>query len=175
MRQKSNPQPYLIIAILIIVIIILYLGTVGNVDGENLRQIPDEFKERREAALRRHSRLKALISKQEDAHQRLSKVFKRTYFYVRLGFVVLWGLILFFLMNINLVKDIGDAMNYSEAMILVCIVLNFLTFGTISNAKGFIQLIRKRLENWIWGKHVNIDEKIKKNYKEQNSIESNWR
>ena len=63
-------------------------------------------------------------------------------------------------------------MNYSEAGILIWLVLNFLTFGTISNLQDFISLIRTQLENWIWGKYIHLDSQIENHRLELNKLET---
>jgi hypothetical protein len=59
-----------------------------------------------------------------------------------------------------LINNLEDILNYSEAAILVWIALNFLTFGNLSKLNSFIDLVKMKLENLIWGKYVNIDEAI---------------
>lgn len=85
---------------------------------------------------------------------------------MRFGFILLWGAYIFVLIKFQCIENLGDALNYSEAAILVCIALNFLTFGTVTNLNSFIDLIKLKLENWIWGKYVNIDKDIEEDKKE---------
>jgi ABC-type multidrug transport system fused ATPase/permease subunit len=139
---------------------------LGKFDVGKTYLVPDEFKDDKAEAKRKHKRLSELLAKQVQLNIKLTETFKRMYFSVRILFVLIWAGVLFTLYKFGLIDDLGDILNYSEAGILICFVLNFLTFGTISNLHNFVSLIRTKLENWIWGKYIHLDKKIE-NYKSE--------
>lgn len=65
--------------------------------------------------------------------------------------------LLFFVFNI---KDLGTILNWNEVLLLILITINFITFGTITDLKNVIGYFRNRIENWVYGKYVNIEEQI---------------
>lgn len=163
MNKKDNTIPTWAIALIIvvvIVIIIIYVVSLGNVNAGKITRVPEEFKDSKEETKRKHDRLKAHIEKQEGLKIKLDKKFIRIYFSIRLVFVLLWFALIIVLWSVGLVNNIGDALNYSEALILLLITLNFLTFGTITKLESFIDLIKTRTENWVFGKYLNLEDKI---------------
>lgn len=172
MNKNSNITVKTLIVILIIILIIVFVITLGKLDVGKTQLVPDEFKDDKEEAKRKHKRLSELLAKQEQLKIKLTKTFKRMYFAVRILFVLLWGGILFTLYKFGLINNLGDILNYSEAGILICLVLNFLTFGTISNLHNFVSLISTKLENWIWGNYIHLDNKIENNKTELIELET---
>lgn len=171
-KANNNISEKAIIVILIIILIIVFVISLGKLDVGKTQFVPDEFQDNKEDAKRKHKRLSELLAKQEQLKIKLTKTFKRMYFAVRLLFVLLWGGVLFALYKFNLIEDLGDVLNYSEAGILICLILNFLTFGTISNLHNFVNLIRTKLENWIWGEYIHLDNKIENHKSELKELEN---
>ncbi len=171
MRNKKSGFPTILIVLLLIFILIVFVASLGNANPENIGKIPDEFKDSKEEARLRHKRLVELIKKQETLRKKLLKKFKNIYFLVRVGLVLLWIGLMFSLYISGIIENLGDALNYSEASILILIALNFITFGTITDLKNFIEIIKIRTENWVYGKYINIDMKIEGNKEELTILE----
>lgn len=173
MKEKVDKTPIgLIILVIIIVVIffIVYIATLGKVGTSGPENLPEECNDTIEQAKKRHAKLKILIDKQENLKIRLDKLFKRIYFSVRLILVLLWFSLIYVLYYFGYVYDLGAILNYSEASILILFVLNFLTFGSISNLKDFIDFIKTKVENIIYGRYVKIDEKINLNKVEEERL-----
>jgi len=165
-KKKDSDWLGVFIVLFIIILLILYVVSFGKLNIGNNLKAPNEFKDDKEQAQRRHNKLKALIEKKEALKIKLEKRFKRIYFLIRLGFVAVWAAYLYIFILLGHVNNLEDVLNYSEAAILGWVALNFLTFGNLSTLNGFIDLIKMRLENWIWGKHLNLDSKIELNKQE---------
>lgn len=163
MNKNSNLGWKIAIVGLIIIIIIVFVLSFGKWGFEKNNTIPDEFSDSKEEARRKHREITEQLSRDEALNNKLIKIYKRMYFSIRVVFVLLWASILFFLHTIHWVQNLGDILNYSEAMILICLVLNFLSFGTIANLKDFSISIRIKLENWIWRNNRDLESKIKNN------------
>jgi quinol-cytochrome oxidoreductase complex cytochrome b subunit len=172
MNNNSSLTEKTLIVILITILIIVFVISLGKLDVGRTQLAPAEFKDDKEEAKRKHQRLSELLAKEEQLKIKLTKTFKRIYFIVRILFVLLWGGILFTLYKFGSISNLGDILNYSEAGILIWLVLNFLTFGTISNLQDFISLIRTQLENWIWGKYIHLDSQIENHRLELNKLET---
>lgn len=160
MATKKDDTNWTLMVLFLLLLLVVYVLSLGKLDVGNNFSAPDEFKDDKEQAKRRHDKLKKLLEKKEALKTKLTKRFKRIYFAVRFSFIALWGVYIFTLFKINWVQNLEDVINYSEAAILIWIALNFLTFGSLSNINNFLGLIKVKLENWIWGKHVNIEENI---------------
>lgn len=172
MNQDNKDKSTFQIVFIIIFLIIIYLAVLGKIDIENFWKIPDEFKETKEKAKIRHEKLRNIIEKQLVLKSKLEKRFKNIYFFVRFGFVVLWFTLLFIIYQFGYIKNIGDILDFTEASILVLLVINFLTFGTITKLEKFISIIKTRTENMVYGKYINIDEKINLNKIEESELAS---
>lgn len=163
-KKIDNTKLILIIAIIVVVIIAVYIISVGQVNLSNGNPLPAEFKDSKEEAKRKHNLLKLEIQSDEILYNKLQRRFRRIYFLVRLCFVVLWFGLLFILWKLNLVKDVSTAIDYSQAILILFLIFNFLTFGSITNLDAFLRTIRIKLENWEWrkNKHLIIQLNIKK-------------
>ena len=171
MSRNKSSIPTILIVIIVIIILLLFVASLGTIDPGSISKIPDEYKDTKEEAKRRHKKLGELIEKQTALKIKLDKKFKRIYFFVRLGLVLLWFGILSIFYFFDQIKNVGDVLNFSQASILILLVLNFLTFGTITNLKNFIDIIKTETENWIYGKYITIEQRIEINKKELSVLE----
>lgn len=67
----------------------------------------------------------------------------------------------------------GDFLTYSQLPVLLLATLHFITFGSLRNVNEFIESIKRRTENWVYGKHIDIDVRIESNIKEDEKLLSN--
>lgn len=160
MSERKSGIPTFVIVIIVIILLLLFLSSLGTIDPADLSKFPDEYKDSKEDAKRKHKRLKDFIDRQEALKIKLERKFKRTYFFIRLGLVLLWFSVLAIFYFCNQIKNVGDILNFSQISILILLVLNFLTFGTITNLKNFIDIIKTETENWIYGKYISIEQQI---------------
>jgi hypothetical protein len=161
-NEESKEASMFLVAIVIILLIVFYLASLGKLNPAGIGKLPDELKESIEKAKHRHKKIMAVLETQHALKTKLNKRFRTIYFFIRLGFVLLWAAFLVAFYFFGLVKNLGDGLNYSEALVLALIAVNFLTFGTISNLEKFIEVIKIKTENWIYGKHKNLNQKIEK-------------
>lgn len=163
LKVESEDASIILVAIVIILLIVLYLASLGKLNPAGIGKLPDELKESKEKAKHRHKKILAVLETQHALKAKLNKRFRTIYFFIRLGFILLWAAFLVAIYFLGLVSNLGDVLNYSEALVLALIAVNFLTFGTISNLAKFIEVIKIKTENWIYGKHKNLNQKIEKN------------
>jgi ABC-type multidrug transport system fused ATPase/permease subunit len=157
MGRKEKDYSLIIIAIIVFAFVVLYLLSLGKIKGTTSKSRYDELNESLEKANARHTKLQALIDKKVELKEKLKKRFRWIFFSVRILLVAFWAVALILLYLFGIVVNIGDALNYSNAFILVLITLNFITFGNLTNLSSFINAIKTRVENWVYGKYVSID------------------
>jgi len=168
-KASKVDSKWMIVAILFLIIILWYLS-FGTYNFVKSAKWPDEFKDNLEEAKRKHKRLSEHLNKQQGLKLKLAKRFKLSYLIVRIVFIASWFGFLFSLFLLGMIHNLGDALNYSEAAILIFVIANFITFGTITNLEGFIHLTKTKIENWIYGKYIDIDEKIKLHKAEESQL-----
>lgn len=156
MTQKSNFQWWFwFLAILfIVVVIVFFIATLGT---KNLGKTKDS----REEILKKHKELQSLLNEKVALREKLTRRFKYTYLTVRILLVVLYGGAIYIGGYFLGFQSLEDFLAYYEFSIIILIVLNFITFGTVANFNDFISILQKKVENWVWVKHLNLPEEIK--------------
>lgn len=161
MSKKGIPT--ILVVFVVIAILLLFFVPSKTIEAAKQIKIPEDFKDTKEEANHKHKRLKEHLEKQSSLKLKLAKKFKWIYFGVRIGLVGIWIGIMLILAITGLIKDLEGFLNYSEASILILITANFLTFGKLSNLNNYLDLIKVKTENWVYGKYINLDEKIEEN------------
>ena len=164
MESKRDVKQEVLIVILIIIAIIFYLFTFGKFSSKGKQ--PEEFRDDNLQAKIRHQKLTKLLESQKGLKQKLNKKFRLIYFCVRFLLVLFWIGIMSILYIFSIIKDLGDFLNYSELSVIIIITLYFLVFGTVKDLNNFLDLFKTKTENLVYGKYVNINEKIDENQKE---------
>lgn len=145
----------LAIALIIFFVILVYLLTIGKISIPiwNKSESSEEIK-------RKHKRLVSHLDKQKALKLKLDKLFVKIYFLVRVIFIGLWMLLTYSLYHFELVEDLGEVLNYFQAIFLTIIALNFLVFGNLVNIKTYVNYVKRMVENRVYGKYINLDDKI---------------
>lgn len=158
------------VVIVVIILFLLYVVSLGNASGKKITLVPDSFRDEKEEAKRKHKRLVDLIAKQEKLKAKLDKKFRRIYFGLRFGLTLIIGTIIFTLHLFRLIDDLGDFLNYVELTVLIILAFNFVTFGTVANLNDFVRMLKMRTENWVYGKYIDLDEKLNSNHEEKEKL-----
>ncbi|MEN8191898.1 MAG: hypothetical protein ABFS12_03720 [Bacteroidota bacterium] len=170
--MKSKENEYTLIIILIIVgIIIIYLVTFGQFDISEKIKNADNFDD--EKLTSKHQRLKNLIEKKEALNKKLNRKFKFIYFGVRVVLSSLYlgfNAVLYFVFKI---REVGEILNWNEFTLIILSLLSFITFGSFTNIKKFVYDLKLKLETWVYGKYINIDEQISLHKIESKNISKN--
>lgn len=170
-KKKSSTIPVWIVVVIVLLFIIIFVASLGSVNPSKSVKFPEAYKDSKEEAKRKHKRLKEHIEKQKALQAKLNKKFKRTYFFVRLAIVILWFSVIGVLSVLKFISNLNDALTWSEAILLILVIANFITFGSIANMNEFIALLKTRTENWIYGKHIVLDKAIESNKEELKKLE----
>jgi Na+/H+ antiporter NhaC len=147
------------VVIIILIVVFIYLFTFGQINGAK-KITPVEYSEEREKAKHRNERLLKHMENQLSLKNHLEKKFKQLYLFVRISLVSIWLGSMGILYTLDFLNVMNDFLLYSQLSVLAIAVIFFLTFGTLTNVKDYIESIKIRTENWVYGKYDNIDERI---------------
>lgn len=87
-------------------------------------------------------------------------------------FVGLWIGIIFVLWLFHVVSSLSDILDWSEAILIFVVTINFLTFGNLKKIENYIHIIKIKIENWIYEKYITIEKEIETNKSEIKEIEN---
>jgi hypothetical protein len=169
--QKSNDFIWVLVVLVIVIILVVYVISLGRINVGYDNSLPVEFKDSKEAAIKRHKALSHELSQNRALKKSLDRHFSCAYFFAR-ALIVSISFLLIFLFGNYMGKDtLGGYLEMYNASILLVFVLNFLAFGTVANFRSFIKILRKRVENWVWAKYVDLPKEMKANESEMISLE----
>jgi putative copper export protein len=155
----------ILIALLIVIGLVVFIGTFGKVNiGKSMA--PEDFRESKSNALLRYERYQAVLNKRLDLKKKLDRIHKYIYLSVRVIFVLVWAGLIFFGYTINYINDLEDILNYSEALLLIILVFNFLCFGSLTNMNRMLDSLRTIVKNRVYRKYINLEEIIQRNESE---------
>lgn len=148
----------LVIILVIIVVAIWYAFSMGWI------KLSTESKEKEllriESLKQKHKRFLEHLEKQQKLKKKLKRLFWWVYFGVRIFLVAClcgYNLALFYYFN---VQDIGSLLNWNQVAVIGITIFSFLTFGNFKGFKEYISNWRMKLENRVYGKYLNLDERI---------------
>ena len=160
-RKESTPWwIWLIVVVVIIVVIVIYVASLGTINVSDENQLPQEFKDSKEEALKKHQALLAELDKKKALKEKLTKRFRVAYLSVRIILVIICTVSIYYLGYFLGAESLSDFLNYYEASIIVLFAMNFIAFGTIANFHDFILVLRTKVENWVWIKNINLPKEI---------------
>ncbi|KYG72822.1 hypothetical protein [Roseivirga echinicomitans] len=164
-HDEVKVPKWLIVLIVVILFfaLIVYITTLGKVDIGAKGGFPEEFKENKEKAQSRHKKLVDLIAKKIEVKTKLERRFRSIYLWVRVLFVAAWAGLMLLGFHMGYINNLEDTLNYSEATLLIAFGFNFLCFGSLTNLERTLQHVKTRLENWIYGKYITIQDDIDRN------------
>lgn len=160
-RRKFPIWAIILIAILIVIGLVIFIGTLGKVNiGESIA--PNDFSESKSKAQLRYERYQYVLHKRLGLKKKLDKVHKYIYLSVRLIFVLIWAGLLFLGFKLDYVNNLEDVLNYSEALLLLALVFNFLCFGSLTNMNQMLNGLRTIVKNRVYGRYINLDAVIQR-------------
>lgn len=158
-RKVGTPWwVWLIVVVIVLVVIIIFVASLGTLDVEN--QLPQEFKDSKDEALKKHKALLAELDKKKALKEKLTRRFKYSYLTVRISLVIICSASIYYLGYFLGAQTLSDFLNYYEASIIILFAMNFIAFGTIANFHDFIHVLRTKVENWVWSKDINLPKEI---------------
>ena len=139
--------------------VFLYLLSVGHFDPKNLN-LAKEFQESRQKARLRNNQLKVILRSTEALKKDLEIKFKRYKLLFRSLLVAIWILGFLPFYWIGVINTFSGFATYLGISGFSWTVLLFLSAGGKNHLKEFIEMFEMRLQNWVYGKYIAIDEDI---------------
>lgn len=162
MGEKKFNIWHIVVLLIIVALVIFYIVSWGKIDSERVPG-PKEFKEDREEAKRRYNWYKKLLKSKKKLRVHLDRKFRRIHFGVRAGIILLWTGIMYGLFAIGMIVSLTGVVGYTTLITGFIILAIYLTSGTYYDLKEMAEFIKIRTENWIYGKYVDLDERIGSN------------
>jgi len=166
MNGNFGWKTFLVIA-LFVLIVFLFISSLGQYNPTGIAK-PDEFKDDREKAKLKHKWYQEILKSKKKLKKYLDKKFKRIYFGVRAGLILLWTGIMYGFYSIGVIVGAGGVVTYTSVVVIAVIGTNYLTSGTYLSLRDFLESIRIKTENWVYGEYIDLDKEI------EESQESNF-
>jgi uncharacterized membrane protein len=164
--NSNQEQEYIFwrtVAIILFVIlcVVIFIATFGQCNIAEEKSPDESTAQRRERLTHRHNKLKQLVQRKMELKKRLDRVFRWSYFGVRIAFIVLWAFYNYILISIGLVKnDLGTILNLNEATLIGLIVIIYLLYGSVRCVTDFVAYSKKVIESWVYQRYLDIDAQI---------------
>ena len=176
MNGKIGWKTILVVAV-ILLFIFLFISSLGQYNPTGIAK-PEEFKDDREKAKLKHKWYQEILKSKKKLKQYLDKKFKRIYFGVRAGLILLWALLMYGLYAIGIIVGTGGVVTYTSVVVIAVIGTNYLTSGTYLSLRDFLETIRIKTENWVYGEYIDLDKEIEESQLElkiskENAVERN--
>lgn len=169
-KEKSYWWIWPLVILIIVVGVVIYLVSLGSAKVSSNDLLPKEFTDSKKDVLKLHAALNLKLETKILLKDKLAKRFTRVYTVVRIVLIAVWITPLYFLYRFGMITNLGDALNYTEVLLLGLLTTNFITFGSLANLTEFISLVKARVENWVWGKNITLEGEIDLIGKELKSI-----
>ena len=167
MIGKIGWKTILAIAIFV-VIVFLFISSMGQYNPTGITK-SEEFKDNREEAERKHQWFTEVLKNQEKLKTDLQLKFKWIYALVRAFILLVWSAFIYSMYTFGITTGIIGLVALSSLPLWFVIGANFFVTGTYRDLKDFIRVTEIKLENWVFGKYLDIDEKI---YSTQKQIDN---
>jgi hypothetical protein len=168
--SKSDFWTYVFAFFVFLLIVVLFILTLGQLDTDEFVSKTD-FHDKRDEAKRKHKWYSEILKNQKKLKEELDRKFKIMYLSIRILLLLSWAAL------IGVTYFLGLAANFLELFGLASLPLwfisgaNYLTNGTYMDLKDFIEITKVKTENWVYGKYIDLDEKIDRNEGELLQIE----
>lgn len=150
---------HILVLLIVAALIIIYFVSLGKINSKKAPR-PKEFEGDREEAKRRHKWYKKLLRSKKKLKVHLDRKFRRIYFGVRAGIILLWASVMYGLFALGLIVNLIGVVGYTALITGLIFGTNYLTLGTYYDLKDMAEIIKIRTENWVYGKYMNLDERI---------------
>lgn len=168
MIEKIGWKTFLVIALLVL-IVFLFISSLGQYNPTSIAK-PKEYKDDRENAKLKHKWYQEIVKSKKKLKQYLDKKFKRIYLGVRAGLFLLWMGIMYGFYSVGVIVGAGGVVTYTSVVVIAVIGTNYLTSGTYLSLRDFLESIRIKTENWVYGDYIDLDEEIEESQEEVNPV-----
>lgn len=171
-KEKRQLRNTIIFVLIVVVIAIFFLNR--KLRKKEIEDLKDELQKSTLDANKKHKILSQLIEKQVKKKKQLDRKFWWIYFSIRIAIVGLWGAILGGYYFINKTLTLTDILDVSQVILIILLLMYFLIFGSLKSLNEFTNDFRIGLENWVYGKYINLPEDISLCLVEKKNIEESY-
>ncbi len=170
MDKSKVPSWIWVVVVIILIPIIIYL-IIFSSNNVEIKGHLKELNFDKEKVKHRHRKIGEVLETKIDLSKKLNRIFK--WVYVSIRFILVGSFVLFEygLYKFNGKWDLEEMLNLNESVLLVLMVISFLVFGTIKRIDNIMKLGKLKIENFIYGKYMDIDTEISELEKEKNELD----
>ncbi|MBO6623152.1 MAG: hypothetical protein JJ940_14790 [Balneola sp.] len=156
--------------VIFVVIVFLFISSLGQYNPTGITK-SEEFKDEREEAERKHQWFTEVLKNQKKLKTDLQFKFKWIYALVRVFVLLVWMAFIYSMYTFGITTGILGLFALSSLPLWFVIVANFFVTGTYRDLKDFIRVTEIKLENWVYGRYIDIDARIASTQEQIKSVE----
>ncbi|WP_421774255.1 hypothetical protein [Gracilimonas sp.] len=156
--------------VIFVVIVFLFISSLGQYNPTGIAK-QQEFKDDREEAERKHQWFTEVLKNQEKLKTDLQLKFKWIYAFVRAFVLLVWSAFIYSMYAFGIATGILGLIALSSLPLWFVIAANFLVTGTYRDLKDFIRVTEIKLENWVYGRYIDIDARIASTQEQINRLQ----
>jgi H+/gluconate symporter-like permease len=169
-KKKSKRIVWILVILLGIILIIILFASAGKINlfkekSKEVQAGPDKTKQIHLKSS--YKRLEEKIEKEVKLKRRLNISFIIIYLSVRVFFVAIIVAFNFYLYKVQGIRTIGDFVDWNEAILFVILIILFVITRRPLGVNNWLEKLEKQIKVWIYGKYLEIDEKI---YDDKNKL-----
>lgn len=160
-KEKSTWEKYWwILPVILIVGFIVVIYKFFNNPKENTEKTSEQIRE--DIKIKHQQTLQNLLERRKQIYKRIERNFRIVYFSIRLIIVSIFlGINFFFFKYLN--TELSTLINYNEIALILLFTTIYLLFGRLTTLKELFDTNKKLIETRIYGRYLNLPEKIEKN------------
>lgn len=148
----------IILFILVIIVIVFYRLSGGK--SPKINKLKSTFKVNREELQQKHDFLVHRLNENLKLKAKLERLIRTAYFAFRHLIILIWGLLVLILHQEGYLNNLSDLLNYSNSVVIIILIGNYLLFGSLKSLHDFNELIKMRIETWIYSDYIHIHKDI---------------
>jgi len=159
-ESESELTDFLILAIVLAVVAII-LSIFSKDKSLSLAEFKRTLRESREELELKHKYLTERLEKNKKKKAKLDRLVRNSYFVFRFLIISTWGLFAILLHQEGQLNNLSDFLNYTNALIIFILVLNYLIFGSLRSLNDFNERVKLIISNWVYGNYAHLEKDIK--------------
>ena len=163
-ESKSGFWTYFLAFIVFLGLVVLFILSLGLIETEEVVSSPD-FRDKKEEAKRKHKWYTEVLKNQKKLKTELDFKFKWIYLGVRFLLLASWAALIGLTYRLDWADNFLELFGIASLPMWFISAANYLASGTYVDLRDFIEISKIKTENWVYGKFIDLDEKIEKNEK----------
>lgn len=169
--ESESSSRALLIALLVLAAIIIILSSFSKNKSLSLEEFKRTLRASREDLENRHKYLLERLEKNLKKKAKLDRLVRNSYFVFRFLIIFIWGLFAVVLHQEGQLNNLSDFLNYTNALIIFILVINYLIFGSLKSLNDFNERVKLIISNWVYGDYAHLEKDIKSLTNESQLVE----